>query len=132
MAESVPSHVLPPTPYQGEQRNPGLPAARSRRPQSRIPASVTLLPVKAELDAAIDHLHERVAGLVDRDGLDLHQVAANHLAWAVARAEAAAACLEWAAETRDPHATLASEAAGEQALAFATGRSTALGTPDGR
>jgi len=86
--------------------------------------------VKAELDAAIDHLHERVAGLVDRDGLDLHQVAANHLAWAVARAEAAAACLEWAADTRDPHATLASEAAEEEALAFAAGRGTDLGALD--
>src|SRR5262249_31695138 len=130
MAESVPYHVLPPTPYQGEQRNPGLPAARSRRPQSRIPASVTLPPVKADLGAAIGRLRERVARLVERDGLDAHQVAANHLAWAVAGAEAAAACLDWAARTRDPHATLASEAAEEEALAFATGRGTDLGALD--
>src|SRR5262249_60432640 len=102
MAESVPYHVLPPTPYQGEQRNPGLPAARSRRPQSRIPASVTLPPVKADLGAAIGRLRERVARLVERDGLDAHQVAANHLAWAVAGGEAAAARPEWAAATRDP------------------------------
>src|SRR5215470_8500206 len=64
-------------PFRVSKRNPGLPAARGRHPQSRIPASVTLPPVKAELDAAIARLRDRVAELVTRDGLDAHQVAAT-------------------------------------------------------
>ena len=86
--------------------------------------------MKAALDAAIGRLRDRVAELVDRDGLDAHQVAANHLAWAVARAEAAGACRAWAAGSRDQHATLVAEAAEEEALAFAAGRSTDLGALD--
>src|SRR5438309_133937 len=47
--------------------------------------------VGAELDGAVERVRDRVAGLVRRDGMDAHQVAANHLAWTVARAEAAGA-----------------------------------------
>jgi len=86
--------------------------------------------VKARLDAAVQQLRDRLAALADRDGLDAHQVAANHLAWAVARAEAADACRLWAAETRHPHAALIADAAEEEALAFATGQGIDLGALD--
>ena len=86
--------------------------------------------MKARLDAAVQHLRDGLAVLAERDGLDAHQVAANHLAWAVARAEAAGACRQWAAETRHPHAALIADAVEEEALAFATGHGIDLGVLD--
>jgi (2S)-methylsuccinyl-CoA dehydrogenase len=85
--------------------------------------------VSAELQGAIDRLRAGVAALAGQagaGGLDEHQVAANHLAWAVARAEAAEACREWAAATRDPLAARIAEVARVEALAFAEGRSCEL------
>jgi (2S)-methylsuccinyl-CoA dehydrogenase len=83
--------------------------------------------MRGRLDEAIGRLRAGLARLAEGDGLDPHQVAANHLAWAVARAEAASACAEWAAETQDPLAAGIAGAAESEALAFAEGRSTALG-----
>lgn len=98
--------------------------------QVPVPASVTLPAVRHELEEATGRIRDRVGELAARDGLDAHQVAANHLAWAVARAEAADACRGWASVTRDPHAILIAETAEEDALAFAAGRSTELGALD--
>jgi (2S)-methylsuccinyl-CoA dehydrogenase len=92
-----------------------------------VPSSVTLRPVSQRLDEATERLRRPLRELVGRDGLDAHQVAANHLAWAVARAEAARACRAWSKETGDPLAGLVAEAAAEEALAHAEGRSTELG-----
>lgn len=86
--------------------------------------------MKAELDAAVGSLRDRVGELVERDGLDAHQVAAHRLAWAVARAEAADSCRQWADATRDPQAALIADAAEEEALAFAAGRSIDLDALD--
>ena len=97
---------------------------------SAIPTSVTLPSVDPKLEAAIARLRDQVSELVVRDGFDSHQVAANHLAWAVARAEAAAACAEWAQGARDAYAGLLAAAAEEEALAFASGRGTDLGVLD--
>jgi (2S)-methylsuccinyl-CoA dehydrogenase len=79
-----------------------------------------------QLDEAIGRLRAGVAASVAADGADRHQVAANHLAWAVARAEAAAGCREWAAESADPLAAEVATVAESEALAFAEGRSTEL------
>jgi (2S)-methylsuccinyl-CoA dehydrogenase len=70
----------------------------------------------------VDRLRSEVA---DGDA-DRHQVAANHLAWAVAHAEAAGACREWSGATGDPLAAGIAEVAEEEALAFAEGRSREL------
>jgi (2S)-methylsuccinyl-CoA dehydrogenase len=86
--------------------------------------------VRQELLDAVGGLRDQVAELVERDGLDAHQVAANHLAWAVARAEAAQACQAWAGRTHDRLVHLVAEAVEEEALAFAAGRSTELGALD--
>ena len=82
--------------------------------------------MKEELESAIERIRDRVGALVEHDGLDAHQVAANHLAWAVARSEASAACRDWARATGDPYALLIADAAQEEAVAFATGRSIEL------
>lgn len=82
------------------------------------------------LDAAVQRLRVRAQELVARDGLDAHQVAAVQLAWAVARAEAARACCQWAAETADALADQIAGAASEEALRFAQGTSTELGDRD--
>ncbi|HZU18015.1 MAG TPA: hypothetical protein VFD01_15610, partial [Candidatus Dormibacteraeota bacterium] len=72
---------------------------------------------------ALDRLREQLRRDVDREGLDAHQVAANHLTWAFARAEAADACSEWASEVGDELAGRIAAAVEEEALAFAEGRS---------
>jgi (2S)-methylsuccinyl-CoA dehydrogenase len=82
------------------------------------------------IDEAVARVRERVAAAVAADGLDAHQVAAGHLAWTVARAEAAAACRAWATASGDPLAALIAGAAEEEALAFAEGRGTELGALD--
>jgi len=89
-------------------------------------ASVTLRAVRTELREAVGRLRTAVARDAAADGLDAHQVAAGHLAWAVARAEAAEACLAWAGETGDPLAAAIAEVAAVEALAFAEGRSIEL------
>jgi (2S)-methylsuccinyl-CoA dehydrogenase len=82
--------------------------------------------VSRELPEAIERLRAEVAGRIGDGGLDAHQVAASHLAWAVARAEAAEACAEWAAATGDPLAGRVAEVAEVEALAFAQDRSCEL------
>jgi (2S)-methylsuccinyl-CoA dehydrogenase len=82
--------------------------------------------VGRQLDEAVGRLRADAARLAAEGGPDEHQVAANHLAWAVARAEAARACREWAERTADPLAERIAEVAGDEALAFAEGRSTEL------
>jgi len=82
--------------------------------------------VGRQLDEAVARLRDEVRRLPGAGGMDGHQVAANHLAWTVARAEAAAACREWAGETGDPLAALVAEVCEAEALAFAEGRSTEL------
>ncbi len=82
------------------------------------------------LDRALAGLQERITDEIAATGVDERQVAANHLAWAVARAEAARACQEWSKATGDPFAARLAEAAEEEALAFAQGRSTELGALD--
>ncbi len=89
-----------------------------------------LLVVSERTRVALDRLRERVRRDVGRDGLDAHQVAAGHLAWAFARAEAADACSEWASEVGDELAHRLAAAAEEEALAFAEGRSLELGNRD--
>jgi (2S)-methylsuccinyl-CoA dehydrogenase len=79
-----------------------------------------------EPQALVAQLRDRLAGLVARDGLDAHQVAAAGLAWAAARAEAAAACQVWAARSGDQLAGLIAAAAQEEAMAQAGGRSLEL------
>ena len=76
------------------------------------------------LEQALAGLRERAAG----GG----QVEANQLAWAVARAEAAVACREWAADAGDELAALIAEAAEEEALRFAEGRGVELADLDWR
>jgi (2S)-methylsuccinyl-CoA dehydrogenase len=78
--------------------------------------------------AGIEHA---LAGLRQRAGAG-GQVDANQLAWAVARAEAAAACREWAADAGDELPALIADAAGEEALRFAEGRSIELAELDWR
>jgi (2S)-methylsuccinyl-CoA dehydrogenase len=87
--------------------------------------------VSRALDAALAALHERVVAAATPDG-DERQVAANHLVWAVARAEAARATRRWAGAAGDTGAYAArlADAAEEEALAFAEGRSTELGALD--
>jgi (2S)-methylsuccinyl-CoA dehydrogenase len=82
--------------------------------------------VGRQLDEAVGRLQADVARLVADGAPDEHQVAANQLAWAVARAEAARACQEWAERTADPLAERVADVAGDEALAFAEGRSTEL------
>jgi len=82
--------------------------------------------VEQRLDEAVEGLRAGVARLVAEDGPEAHQVAANHLAWAVARAEAARACQEWAASAADPLAGQVAGVAESEALAFAVGGSTEL------
>jgi (2S)-methylsuccinyl-CoA dehydrogenase len=82
------------------------------------------------LEDAVARRREEVAALAGRDGLDAHQVAANHLAWCATNAEAARACREWADAVADPLALRIADAAGEEALAFAEGRGTDLGHLD--
>ena len=77
----------------------------------------------SQLEDAVGRLRGSLAPLVARDGADAHQVAANHLAWAAARAEAALACRGWAETTADPLAAAIAEAAEAEALACAEGRS---------
>jgi (2S)-methylsuccinyl-CoA dehydrogenase len=60
------------------------------------------------------------------------QVEANQLAWAVARAEAARACGEWARSSDLELPRLIAEAAGEEALRFARGLSLELAELDWR
>src|SRR5215472_9513807 len=91
-----------------------------------LPPSVTLAAVGRRLDDAVGRLRTEVARLPVGRGPDQHQVAASHLAWTVARAEAARACRDWADETAYPLAGLVAELAEEEALAFADGRSTEL------
>jgi (2S)-methylsuccinyl-CoA dehydrogenase len=79
-----------------------------------------------ELDEAVGRLRTGVARLVADRGADAHQVAASHLAWAVARAEAARACRDWAEQAADPLAGRVADVAEAEALAFAEGRSTEL------
>jgi (2S)-methylsuccinyl-CoA dehydrogenase len=82
--------------------------------------------VERRLETAVARLRDGVANLVAEGGLDAHQVAVNHLAWAVARAEAAQACLEWAEASADPLAGRIAAIAEAEALAFAAGGSTEL------
>jgi (2S)-methylsuccinyl-CoA dehydrogenase len=82
--------------------------------------------VGRRLDETLDRLRTDLARLTAERGPDQQQVAANHLAWTVARAEAARACREWADETADPLAGLVAGLAEDEALAFAEGRSTEL------
>src|SRR5438270_10396093 len=89
-----------------------------------------MAPVSLDLEEAVARVRDRVAVLVAADGADAHQVAANHLAWTVARAEAAMACRRWAGASGDPLADLIAGAAEEEALAFAEGRATELGALD--
>jgi (2S)-methylsuccinyl-CoA dehydrogenase len=58
------------------------------------------------------------------------QVEANRLAWAVARAEAARACREWAEGSGDELANLIADAAEEEAVRFADGLSLELADLD--
>src|SRR5262252_8349655 len=105
--------MFPTESFQAEQTRE-RPPFRGRCPLPLIPASVTLPAVKAELDAAVGNLRDRLGELVERDGLDAHQVAAHRLAWAVARAEAADSCRQWADATRNPHAALIAGTAEEE------------------
>jgi len=82
--------------------------------------------VGRQLDEAVGRLRGEVTRLATQGGSDRHQVAANHLAWSVARAEAARACREWAETTGDPLADGVAGVAEAEALAFAEGRSTEL------
>jgi (2S)-methylsuccinyl-CoA dehydrogenase len=89
--------------------------------------------VQGRLEAAVARLRDDVAGLVAGSGLDAHQVAADHLAWAVARAEAARACREWADRAADQLAARVAAVVEAEALYFAESRSTelhALGAED--
>ena len=79
--------------------------------------------MSSRVGAVVDRLREALAPAVRRDGLDAHQVSANRLAWATARAEAALACTRWAEETADGFAAAIAAAAEDEALAFAEGRS---------
>jgi (2S)-methylsuccinyl-CoA dehydrogenase len=60
------------------------------------------------------------------------QVDANQLAWAVARAEAAGACRDWASDSGQELPRLIAEAAEEEALRFAQGVSLELAELDWR
>src|SRR2546426_8379975 len=60
------------------------------------------------------------------------QVEANQLAWAVARAEAARACREWASRSGEELAGLIAAAAEEEARRFAEGSSLELANLDWR
>src|SRR5215472_2358339 len=91
-----------------------------------LPPSVTLRTVGRQLDEAVGRLRADVARQVADGGPDRHQVAASHLAWAVARAEAARACREWAETTGDALAGRVAEVVEAEALAFAEGRATEL------
>jgi (2S)-methylsuccinyl-CoA dehydrogenase len=86
----------------------------------------------SQLGEAIERLRQRVLDQIERDGVDAHQVAANHLAWAVARGEAALGCQDWAAaaSTEDTLVTAIAEAAEEEAIRFAQGQSVELGDLD--
>jgi (2S)-methylsuccinyl-CoA dehydrogenase len=78
--------------------------------------------VRRQIELAVAGLRAALAPLVAADGPDPHQVAASHLAWAVARAEAAYACRDWAGETGDALARLVADVAEAEALAHAEGR----------
>jgi (2S)-methylsuccinyl-CoA dehydrogenase len=82
--------------------------------------------VGRQLDEAVGGLRAAVARQVADGGPDRHQVAASHLAWAVARAEAARACREWAETTGHALAGRVAEVVEAEALAFAEGRGTEL------
>ena len=82
--------------------------------------------MEPQLDHAVGRLRAEIGRLAGDDGADPHQVAASHLAWAVARAEAAGACREWADATGDDLAARIADVAEAEALAFAEGRSTEL------
>jgi (2S)-methylsuccinyl-CoA dehydrogenase len=75
-----------------------------------------------QLSEAVDALKRRAIG----GG----QVDANQLAWAVARAEAAGACRDWAAASGQELPRLIAEAAEEEALRFARGVSLELAELD--
>jgi (2S)-methylsuccinyl-CoA dehydrogenase len=82
--------------------------------------------VRSALREAVGRLRSAAAAEAAAEGLDAHQVAAGHLAWAVARAEAAEACAGWAEATADPLAAAIADVAEIEALAFAEGRSCEL------
>jgi (2S)-methylsuccinyl-CoA dehydrogenase len=76
-------------------------------------------------------MSEALAGLRTRAATG-RQVEANQLAWAVARAEAARACQEWASRSGEELAGLIAGAAEEEARRFAEGFSLELGELDWR
>lgn len=92
----------------------------------------------AGLQSSLSQLEEAVAGLrsyiEDLGGrdVDANQVAANELAWAVARADAAVATAEWADATGDPLAWDIAEAAIAEATSSIAGRSAVQATEQAR
>jgi (2S)-methylsuccinyl-CoA dehydrogenase len=69
-----------------------------------------------ELRAARDELLEQVRALIPSGDVDDNQVAANELAWAFARVEAAEACEAWAQATGSTPARTIADAATAEAL----------------
>src|SRR5436309_7644715 len=68
------------------------------RPERASPRAVGDASIE-ELRAARDELRDEVRALIASGDVDEDQVAANELAWAYARVEAAEACQAWADAT---------------------------------
>ncbi len=105
-------------------------SVHASRTRVNRPGGVGYALVSGELRAAIAGLQQDFEERVSRDGQDAHQVAANHLASAMARAMAAEACRHWAGAAGDRLAGLVAEAVEEEALRFAQGRSVELADRD--
>ena len=75
------------------------------------------------LSISYDRLRSAVEALIAGGDVDTDQVAANELAWALARMEAARAAADWASRSADPLATDIADAAIEDALSAIEGRS---------
>ncbi|HVC78164.1 MAG TPA: acyl-CoA dehydrogenase family protein [Candidatus Micrarchaeaceae archaeon] len=76
-----------------------------------------------QLRGAVEVLRTRVAELIPDGDVDAHQAAANELAWAVARSDAAVATAEWAQTTGNPLANDIAEAVIADARSSIDGRS---------
>jgi (2S)-methylsuccinyl-CoA dehydrogenase len=77
--------------------------------------------IDRRLSAAIEDLHQLVAGLVSTDGPDAHQIELDHLVWCHAHVEAARAMREWADGSGHPLAEEETDILERQTLAMLFG-----------
>lgn len=82
-----------------------------------------LAPPLEQLRGVVEGLRARVEQLIPDGDVDANQSAANQLAWAVARSEAAIATAEWAEATGSPLASAIAEAVIADAHSWIAGRS---------